>query len=388
MNKFAISAALAACLLAVNSASSQEIAAAQPAPLGSGRSLNWAEQLFDRDRHEFGVVARGAEVVVRVKVINKYQETIHLGGVRTSCNCISAKLSVNTLKTWEEGILEVRLNTLQFTGERNANVIIQIDQPKFIEVVIPIHAYIRTDVVLDPGSVVFGTVMQGEASERKVRIDYAGKVSNGAANWRIAEVKSPRNPNVLCAIKEISRTSDGFTANASYELSVRLSPDTPVGDLREQIIVSTNDANGPQLPIMVEGRVIPEYSITPPSIVLRSLRPGSQEKVKVIISSRKPFAVSKIESNSGSEAFKVQPPSKDNFRVVQELRLIIDAPDAAGPFNEVFTVTLAGQGKDQKKAIEFKLSGKVLEGSPAKSDKDNSVKSQEITTAKPITPAP
>jgi hypothetical protein len=71
MNKFAISAAVAVCLLAVNSASSQEIAASQPAPLGSGRSLNWAEQLFDRERHDFGVVARGAEVVVRMKITNK-----------------------------------------------------------------------------------------------------------------------------------------------------------------------------------------------------------------------------------------------------------------------------------------------------------------------------
>jgi hypothetical protein len=387
MNKFAISAAVAVCLLAVNSASSQEIAASQPAPLGSGRSLNWAEQLFDRERHDFGVVARGAEVVVRMKITNKYQETIHLGGVRTSCSCISAKLSTNTLKTWEEGVLEVRLNTLQFTGERNVNAIIQIDQPKFIEVVIPIHAYIRTDVVLDPGSVVFGTVMQGEASERRVRIDYAGKVSSGGANWRIAEVKSPRNPNVLCAVKEVSRTSDGFTANVSYELTVKLRPETPVGELREQILVSTNDGNGPQIPIMVEGRVIPEYSVTPPSIVLRSLKPGTQEKVKVIISSKKPFAVSKIESNSGSSSFLIQPIAKDNYRVVQELRLIINAPENAGPFNEVFTVTLAAQGKDQAKAVEFKLSGKVLEGTPAKSDKD-SLKPQQITVAKPVTPAP
>jgi hypothetical protein len=64
--------------------------------------------------------------------------------------------------------------------------------------------------------------------------------------------------------------------------------------------------------------------------------------------------------------------------------LIINAPVDAGPFNEVFTVTLAGQGKD-KKAIELKLSGKVLEGLSPKSDKDLA-KSQQVTTAKPVTP--
>jgi hypothetical protein len=386
MKKFATSAAAMALslLLAANAASAQDLVPSQQIP---GRTLNWAEQMFDRMSHDFQVVARGAEVVLRIKVTNKYQETIHLSNVRTSCSCITAKLSTNTLKTWEVGIVEVRLNTLQYKNERNANVIVQIDQPKFEEITIPIHAYIRTDVVMEPGSVILGTVIQGDSADRKLKIDYAGNVSTGAANWKILDVKAPRSPNILCSVKELSRTSDGVTANVSYELTVKLNAQTPVGELREQIIVTTNDGNSPQLPVLVEGRVVPEYSVTPPLIVLKSLKPGSQERVKVIISSRKPFAVDKIESNSGSASFLIQPMAKDNFRVVQELRLIINAPEAAGPFGEVFTVTLAGQGKDQKKAIEFKLSGKVLESGLPKSDKD-SPKPQQITTAKPVVPGP
>lgn len=386
MKKFATSAAAMAIglLLAANAASAQEVLKSPQIP---GRTLNWAEQMFDRVEHDFQVVARGAEVVQRIKITNKYEQTIHLSGVRTSCNCISAKLSTNVLKTWEEAFVEVRLNTLQYTGKRDVALIVQIDQPKFIEVSIPIRAYIRTDVVLEPGSAILGTVVQGDTTDRKLKIDYAGNVSTGGANWRITDVKSPRNPNVVCSVKELSRTSDGIRANVSYELTVKLNPQTPMGELREQILIMTNDGGSPQIPVLVEGRVIPEYSITPPAIVLKSLKPGSQEKVKVIISSRKPFAVDKIESNSGSESFMVQPIAKDNFRVVQELRLIINAPETAGPFDEVFTVTLAGQGRDQKKAVEFKLSGKVLEGGTPKSEKDNA-KPQQITTAKPVVPVP
>jgi len=383
MNRF-VTSALAITIgltMAVKDAAAQEVVASQQVP---GRSYNWAEQMFDRMSHDFQTVARGAEVVLRIKVTNKYEQTIHLSGARTSCNCISARLSTNTLKTWEEGIVEVKLNTLQYKGERNANVIVTIDQPRFIEVTIPIHAYIRTDVVIEPGSAVLGTVVQGDSGERKLKIDYAGNVSSGGMNWRINDVKSPRNPNVVCSVRELTRTSDGFTANVSYELSVKLNPQTPAGDLREQIVLITNDGNSPQIPVLVEGRVIPEYSVTPPSIVLKSIKPGTQERVKVIISSKNPFAIDKIESNSGSDAFLVQPPPRDKFRVVQELRLIINAPVDAGPFNEVFTVTLAGQGKD-KKAIELKLSGKVLEGLSPKSDKDLA-KSQQVTTAKPVTP--
>jgi len=384
MNRFAASAGamVFGLLLVTNMASAQEVVASQQLP---GRTLNWAEQMFSQMSHDFQTVARGAEVVLRVKVTNKYQETIHLSSVRTSCNCISAKLSTNTLKTWDEGIVEIRLNTLQYKGERNANVIVTIDQPRFIEVTIPIHAYIRTDVVIEPGSAVLGTVLQGETGDRKLRIDYAGNVSSGGLNWKITDVKSPRNPNVVGMVRELGRTSNGITANVSYELTVKLNPQTPVGDLREQILLITNDGNSPQIPILVEGRVIPEYSITPPLIVLKSLKAGAQQSVKVIISSKNPFAIDKIESNSGSDAFLVQPPPRDRYRVVQELRLIIHAPVPSGPFSEVFTLTLAGQGKDQKKAIELKMSGKVLENSAPRSEKDLA-KQQQVTTAKPVLP--
>lgn len=363
------------CVLTANSAAAQEANFFASAP---ARQLNWAEAMFDKVNHDFGTVARGADVVLRLKVTNKYLETIHLSDARTSCNCISARILNNTLKTWEEGIIEVKLNTLQYSRERNANVTISIDQPTFVQVTIPVHAYIRTDVVIEPGSAVMGTVPQGSGAEHKLRISYAGSV-----NWQIASVKS-RNPNVVCSVRELSRMANGSAANITYELNVKLASSTAPGELREQIVLMTNDVNSPQIPVLVEGRVISEYSVTPPLISLRGMKPGDREEVNVVIRGQKPFAVEKIESNSGSESYQVKLPQKDRFYVVQMLRVIVQAPETPGPLEEVFTVTVAGQGQNEKKLVEFKLSGKVLSGA-AKSTTE-SVESQRITTAKPATP--
>ncbi len=371
MSRFASSVAIMACgwVLAANTATAQEgnyFASAQP------RQLNWAEAMFDKVQHDFGTVARGADVVLRLKVTNKYVETVHISDAHTSCNCISARILNNTLKTWEEGIIEVKLNTLQYSRERNANVIISIDQPSFAQITIPIHAYIRTDVVIEPGSVLLGTVPAGQSADHKLRISYAGN-----PNWRITEVKS-RNPNILCAVRELSRQPNGGASNIAYELSVKVSPNMPPGDLREQILVMTNDGNSPIIPVLVEGRVMSEFTVTPSTIVLKELKPGEIQEVGVVILGKKPFVIDKIESNSGSSAFQVRPPKKDRFHIVQKLQLIVKAPDTVGRLDEVFTVTVAGQDQNDKKLVEFKLSGKVLEP-VVKQSPDT----QQITTAKP-----
>lgn len=374
MRRFVTSFALLACGLALGATPSfaQEAGGTSTA----GRQLNWAEQMFDRVRHEYGTVLHGADVVMRLKMTNKYKETIHVAEARTSCGCIQARLLNNTLKTWEEGYIEVRLNTLQFSGERNANVIVTIDQPAYIQVMIPIHAFIRTDVSIAPGSANMGSIVVGEPAEQRLQINYLG----GQSNWRISDVKS-RNPHVSGAIRELGRTVNGGLA---YELSVKVSRDAPAGDIRESLMLQTNDPSTPQIPVLVEGRVVNEFSLTPPAIVLKNMKPGQKEEVKVVIRGTKPFVVDKIESNSGSEAYQIKPLPKDRLQVVQILSLIIAAPEKAGTFEEVFTVTVAGQpnAATAKKTIEFKLDGKVI------ADANTSTEPQRVTTAKPPVPTP
>ena len=92
------------------------------------QNLSWAQAMFEKLNHDFGVVARGADVTYRLKIVNKYPGTVQIGGVRTSCGCISASLSKDVLLSQEEGFILLTLNTRQYTRDRNADVTVTFNR--------------------------------------------------------------------------------------------------------------------------------------------------------------------------------------------------------------------------------------------------------------------
>ena len=57
---------------------------------------------------------------------------------------------------------------------------------------------------------------------------------------------------------------------------VRLSDNLPAGYVKDQITVVTNDglADTQRIPLIVEGRVVPEISVTPEALVLGDVPTG------------------------------------------------------------------------------------------------------------------
>jgi hypothetical protein len=317
------------------------------AAAASAQELNWAQKLFEKQRHDFGVVARGADVVYPLKLNNSYQQTVHIANVRTSCGCISATASKDTLLSGDSATIQVRVDTRRFSREKNSNVIVTFDAPQYQEVTIPIHAYIRTDVVLTPGGAEFGSVALGAGQERHIAISYAGR-----PDWTIKSVIC-KNDNLATRLTEVSR-SEG---RVNYDLLVAVKSSASVGDIREQILLLTDDQNSPEIPVLVEARVEPEFIITPNVVSLGSLAPGQKKTVQVVVRGRKPFDIAKIESETGSDAFKVRLPDRPN--VVHVLPLIVTAPKESGPLNEEFTVTISGNPQP----VHFKVNGRIVGGS-------------------------
>ena len=106
--------------------------------------------MFEKTSHDFGVVARGSDVSYRLKLKNKYKEDVHIADVRTTCGCSAGEPNKTTLKSLEEAYVEIKMDTRKFTRRKDSNVIVTFDAPLYQEVTIPITAYIRTDVVVEP----------------------------------------------------------------------------------------------------------------------------------------------------------------------------------------------------------------------------------------------
>ena len=309
------------------------------------QSLSWAEQMFDQRNIDFGVVARGSDAVARVKVTNKWNRAIHIADVKTTCGCSAGKPSKTSLESLEEGYIEVTMDTRKFTRRKDSNLIITFDTPWAAEVRIPITAYIRTDVVFDPGSVNFGAVEYGKEATRTIKLQYAGR-----SEWQIKEIKS-RNELVVAKAVETARGN----GRVDYDITVTLAPNTPPGAVREQLTLITDDQNSPQVPLLVEAAVEADVTVTPAIVSLGLLKPGESKQFNIVIKGRQPIQIDKVECESENGLFKVRLPQA--AAQVHSLPMTITAPDKPGDLSEEFTITINGRPTP----VTFKARGKISE---------------------------
>jgi len=262
------------------------------------QELDWAQKMFEKQRHDFGDVARGSDLRYRLKIKNLYKQTVHISGVRTTCGCTAAEPSKNTLASRETACVELTMNTKRFTRQKDSNVIITFDQPRYAEVRIPVSAYIRTDVVLTPGSANFGGTEYGNDATRNISIAYAGR-----EDWKVKSVKV-NSPHLDAKVVEKSRAG----GRVAYQLQLTLKKSAPIGKLRELITLVTDDVSRPHIPILIEARVEPDVTVTPSLVSLGILVPGKAKTVNVVIRGKKAIKVEKIECESDRNCFKIRLP--------------------------------------------------------------------------------
>ena len=260
----------------------------------------WARKMFETTSHDFGAVARGAKIEYRFKFNNIYEEDVHVSAVRSSCGCTLPTIAKDNLKTYEESAIVAAFNTHSFLGQRHATVTVTFDKPFYAEVQLNVSGYIRSDIVMTPGSAEFGNVDFGSKAEKKLSITYAGR-----EDWRILEVK-PNNSHLLASFQETSRGG----GQVVYELTVDLKPDAPRGYFKDQVMLVTNDLNASQVPVDVEARVVAEVTISPASLFLGVLKPGQKITKQLVVQGKKPFKITAVKCDAEGFEFKIPDAAK------------------------------------------------------------------------------
>jgi hypothetical protein len=254
------------------------------------------------------------------------------------------------------------MDTRKFTHQKDSAVTIVFDRPQYAEVRIPVRAFIRTDVVLTPGGAEFGPITRGADAERKISVAYAGRDS-----WAIRNVVS-KNANIAARVVETARGG----GRVSYDLLVTVKGSMPQGDFRDQLTLVTDDPSNPYLPVLVDGKVENEDSVTPELVDFGTLAPGAKKTMNVVVRARKPFAIEKIESEQTHGTFEVRLPAEAKPTHVLPLTMI--APTDAGELAEEFTITITGSAEP----VKFKARGKVVGTAPATSS-TNAVSADQAT---------
>lgn len=276
----------------------------------------WAKKMFETTHHEFGSVAKGAKTEYHFKFSNIYNEDVHIASVRSSCGCTSPSVTKDYLKTYDESSILAVFNTHAFQGSKNATITVTIDKPFYAEVQLQVSGYIRTDIVITPGSAELGQLDAGQGAQKKLTVSYAGR-----SDWQVIGARSSSD-YVSAEIRESSRSN----GQVVYDVDIAVKPETPIGYLREQIVLLTNDAKSKEVPIEVQGRVMSELTVSPSSLFLGAVEPGQKVTKQLVVQARKPFKITQIKADG--EGFEFKP--SDAPKPVQLVPVTFVAGGAAG----------------------------------------------------------
>ena len=165
---------------------------------------------------------------------------------------------------------------------------VTIDKPFFAQVQLQVRGYIRGDVELAPGAVDFGEIEQGHPCEKDIMVKHAA-----GDDWRILAVRSA-NPHLSATAKEISRGGGSVT----YQVTVRLDRQAPLGYYVDQVVLDTNDRQNHQVTVPVAGRVETAVSLSPSSLSIGPVEPGQRVTKQLVAHSRQPFHVTEVKCDN------------------------------------------------------------------------------------------
>lgn len=290
---------------------------------GQLTAQDWVKSMFAETAHDFGTVPRGSDAVFEFKFTNKYEEDIHVSGVRSSCGCTTPRIKKADLKTYEEGSIICEFNTKSFVGAKAAVVTVVFTKPFYGEMQLQVKGNIRSDIDTDPGIIQFGDVDRGSTKETQVKI-----TARKGSGWEIKDVRSANQHLGVSSLEKVN-----VQGKVAYNLNVRLKESAPVGEFSDNIVLVTNDPQYNNVTIPVHGNITPPLML-PGRIDLGTMKNGAGSKSFFVAKSKIPFEIKEITCEDKRITFKVPEGKKNNHVINFEF-----APDEiVGAFKQPITV--------------------------------------------------
>ena len=266
----------------------------------------WAEKMFKEGvNHDFGSVPRGAQLSHRFVITNIYAVRMEITSIVPGCGCVSANPAKRVLEPRESTTVDVTMDTRRFTGLKTVGITVTVG-PDFISTAhLRVSATSRADIVFNPGQVSFGTVTRGQAASQVIDVEYAGVL-----DWHVTEASAKDLP-VDVSLSELYRRP----GQVGYRVRVALKADAPVGTLKGDLFLNTNDPASPILPVLVEGVVQSNLTVTPSALSLGAVKIGETVTRRVVVRGNKPFKVVGVEGLA--EGMQADPPSSPTSAPVQ-----------------------------------------------------------------------
>lgn len=282
----------------------------------------WVKDMFVETDHDFGTVPRGAAASYAFKLVNKYEEDVHISGVRSSCGCTLPRIGKAVLKTYEEGTIICEFNSSSFIGSKSAVVTVTFNKPFQGEIQLTVKGNIRSDINTDPGIVEFDKVDLGTSKESVVKVSY-----QGTKDWKIEDVRSA-NQHLGVRMEQ-----QNVGNRVQYLLKVVLKDTAPAGDFSDQIVLVTNEQQFNLVTIPVRGQVLPPVSL-PETVDLGTIQKGGTLANRIVVRSKDEVEITGVDCSDARFTFNVPAGAKK----VHVIPFEFAAGDTLGGFRQRVTV--------------------------------------------------
>ncbi len=265
--------------------------AAAAGTVETARAQSWADNLFVEHGHDFGPVPRGAVVRHDFVMTNRLKEPLTILDVRASCGCTSGRASATQLAPGQSARVEAQMDTRNFVGRKATKLIITImtASGQSAEAQVAVVSNILPDIVLNPGTIDFGSLAKGQSPRLSMTIERLG-----SPEWRFTRMTATGSllKSVDARLDELERSP----SRVAYQLTVTLKPTASAGYLRDDIRILTNDPESPMVPVLVTAQIQGTLTASPSTLAMGRASGGAAQG-RFLIRSTKPFAIKNLEGS-------------------------------------------------------------------------------------------
>lgn len=196
---------------------------------------------------DFGVVPRGAKRFHVFTMTNDSDRVLRIASVRIPCSCVSATVSKKELLPNETASVIAELDTRRYSGPVSKVFYVGIEGPKNEELRFSVKAFSHDGLSMEPNTISFGLVKQGQAAEAAGTLTITDRRLFGA--WSAAT----ESDWVVCRLEPISVRG----SVASYRVTASVRPGVPNGEWYSSIRLATTGTDATMLSIPITIRVEP-----------------------------------------------------------------------------------------------------------------------------------
>lgn len=298
--------------------------------------------------YDFGTVHEGAKVEANFVVKNLGEGPLIIEKLVAGCGCTASTATKGAILPGKQGKINLTFDTSGFSGEKLKSVRVYTNDPDAPTSMVSIQGVVEVDLKVDPPRVFFGDVSKGLEHKQEVTLS----IRQGAA-LRLGEIK------IASPFLSIDSTPNAQEKEAATgfnkKLSVKLSPEAPIGEFRDRIVIALSNTKRQNINIPVFANIQGPLELEPESIAFGVVEQAKKtkltRKLKLINKSKEALKILKITSNSPAISASLKNIEKNNILKSNNYIIDVNLNPSLLKSNLKAQVSILTDNKDQPEIV-------------------------------------